>query len=291
MKQAPEILPFSSLVPRYAAFLLDAYGVFWGSNEVGMLPGAAEAMKRLVREGKRVGILSNSTQLAQKEVDKLAKHGILQGIHYHFFVTSGEITRSLLLQDRLPFATPRKTFWLFGKPNLPLFHGTMYEQTETLEAADFIYLGVPQIGDLDQEDPTLFHAAVQQAAINHIPVLCANPDQFAHEGLPPRLVVRQGSIATLFLNAGCPIHYVGKPSLLAYETALAQLPSSIEKRQILMVGDTPETDIRGAKGAHLSAALVTKTGVMAERIQKGSLSVLNALSEQDLPDFLIERFQ
>nr|MBP7075272.1 hypothetical protein [Rhabdochlamydiaceae bacterium] len=45
-------LSLEDLSSHYDAFLLDAYGVFWGSSELGVLPGAAEAMAYLVAQGK-----------------------------------------------------------------------------------------------------------------------------------------------------------------------------------------------------------------------------------------------
>ena len=55
----PNILHISE---KFKGILLDAYGVFWGGNECGLLPGALNAMEKLVGEGKIVGILSNTTQ-------------------------------------------------------------------------------------------------------------------------------------------------------------------------------------------------------------------------------------
>ena len=41
----------------FKGVLLDAYGVFWGGNDIGVLPGAKEVMEKLVSDGKIVGIL------------------------------------------------------------------------------------------------------------------------------------------------------------------------------------------------------------------------------------------
>ena len=99
----PEILPGMALVSEpFKGILLDAYGVFWGGGECGVLPGAKEIMEKLVSSGKVVGILSNSTQLASKEVNKLRSHDLIQGQHFHFFVTSGEVARNIFLN---------KTWW------------------------------------------------------------------------------------------------------------------------------------------------------------------------------------
>jgi len=42
----------TSLADPFKGVLLDAYGVFWGGNEIGVLPGAKEAMGNLVKKGK-----------------------------------------------------------------------------------------------------------------------------------------------------------------------------------------------------------------------------------------------
>jgi HAD superfamily hydrolase (TIGR01459 family) len=279
----------------YDAFLLDAYGVFWGSSEVGVLPGAAAAMEYLVSQGKHVGILSNSTQLAVKEKEKFKKHGLYEGVHYHFVLTSGDVAKELLLAGSLPFPTPRSTYWLFGSPHprfgshLQIFEGTEYRETKNLEEADFIYVSIPHIEGIDQENPEVFRKMVQ-AVGREYPVLCVNPDRFALEGSPPRPVVRQGSIAQMFAEQQAPIYLMGKPSKLIYEAALKRFPQDILKEKIVMIGDTPETDIRGAHGAGLDAVLVTKTGVMACCLEKeGILPVIGRLSLDDKPDFFIER--
>jgi HAD superfamily hydrolase (TIGR01459 family) len=268
---------FEELIDQFDAFLLDAYGVFWGSNAMGMLPGSAEAMKRLVDEGKQVGILSNSTQLSEKEQFKLAKAGVLQGVHYHFLLTSGQVAKEMIAEKNLPFATPRNSYYLSSPihPRFPLelFIGSSYQET-SVEEADFIYLSVPHIDGVDQEDPEKFREKVKELAKMQIPVLCANPDLFAHCGVPPRLMVRQGSIAKLFEEYGSRIYYIGKPERIVFDRALQLL-----KGRILMIGDTPETDIRGARAVGISSALVLKTGVMSERE-----------TYSDKPDFLIERF-
>ncbi len=267
----------------FQGILLDAYGVFWGGGAVGLLPGAKEAMERLVLDGKIVGILSNSTQLAHKEIEKIQKHGLEQGKHFHFFITSGDVTRNLFLEDNLPFT--RKKFWLWGdtlsSSHHALFENTTYTETAVLDEADFIYIPVPQIHGQDQTDPALFQASVEALRDTQLPMFCANPDRFAHEGNPPRAVVRQGSIAALYEQLGGTVFYMGKPSLHGYQLAMQHFAEKniTDPAEVLMVGDTPETDIRGARNFGMASALTTQTGIMAER----------AFPPSDVPDFYIER--
>ena len=282
---------------RFNGILLDAYGVFWGGNAIGLLPGCKETMERLVKRGTVVGILSNATQLAKNEIDKLEAHGLLEGTHFHFLITSGEVTKDILFNDELPFPTPNKKFYLFGTPHpkfsnhQAIFHGTAFQETTHLNEADFIYIAIPHINGKDQINPVLFKEAIDAIIHARIPMLCANPDRFAHEGNPPQAVVRQGSIAKIYEEAGCPAFYIGKPSDKMYLAAMRHfLKYNVTNLQeILMVGDTPETDIRGAKDFGISSALVINTGIMADRIaHSGFKEAMNALSESEYPDFLIK---
>jgi HAD superfamily hydrolase (TIGR01459 family) len=258
---------------KYDGILLDAYGVFWGGNAIGLFPGAKDAMQELISKGKVVGVLSNATQLAAAEIEKVAKQGLLKGSHFHFFVTSGEIAKSIFMNEELPFSTPKKKYWLFtaahpkySSPKV-LFDNSLYEETKNIEEADFIYLSTPHLHGEDQIDPEIFRNRVREIIMFNLPMVCANPDRFAHEGNPPRLVVRQGTIAAFYEQLGGQVFYIGKPSPLSFSSAMKQfrLHGITDPAKVLMVGDTPETDIKGARSFGMSSALITETGIMKDR--------------------------
>ncbi|MFV0339164.1 MAG: TIGR01459 family HAD-type hydrolase [Parachlamydiaceae bacterium] len=288
-----------SIADPFEGVLLDAYGVFWGGNAYGLFPGSAETMAQMLSQGKVVGILSNTTQLAEKETTKLEKHGLHLGQHFHFLITSGEVARSIFLSERLPFATPHHKFWMFGEAHPryssldATFAGTVYRQTDDIQEADFIYIAVPHINGEDQVDPELFREEVKKVVPKKLPMLCPNPDKFAHEGNPPKVVVRQGSIARLYKEMGGEVFYIGKPHEAAFTVALEQFRNRgiSQPKKLLMVGDTPETDIQGANQAGMASALIVKTGIMAERISHVGLeSAFKDLPPEDLPTYVIERF-
>lgn len=284
------------VVEGFKGVLLDAYGVFWQGNHAGLLPGCQEAMAALVEKGFIVGILSNSTQLAEHEMDKLKKHGLLKDRHFHFFMTSGEVSKGIFAREELPFSTPRKKFYLFGEPHPKfsshelVFSETCYQQTPHLLEADFIYLSIPHLNGEDQTDLTLFQSKLEDMKQTHIPMVCPNPDRFAHEGNPPRAVIRQGSIAALYEELGGKVFYIGKPSEKMYSAAMRFFDryEIFNPQDVLMVGDTPETDIRGARLFGMPSALVIKTGIMADRISHhGIEAAMNALPPSDFPTFFI----
>jgi HAD superfamily hydrolase (TIGR01459 family) len=280
----------------FKGILLDAYGVFWAGGSAGLIPGAKEAMRNFVLTGKTVGILSNTTQRSQKEIDKVRDHGLLKGEHFHFYLTSGEIAKEMFAEHKkLPFSSSKKKFYLFGKPHprfsshKALFEGSIYTETNNPKEADFIYIAIPHIDGEDQTDPKVFEKDLKELKVLNIPMVCTNPDRFAHEGNPPRAVVRQGSIAALFKEVGGEVVYMGKPEALVFLKAMERfLPC--EPHEVLMVGDTPETDIRGAKKVGMRTALITGTGIMADRIRdRGFSKAVKACLQEDLPDFFVER--
>ncbi|MCB1066858.1 MAG: TIGR01459 family HAD-type hydrolase, partial [Simkania sp.] len=168
----------------FNGILLDAYGVFWGGNDYGLLPGSKDMMEKLILNGKTVGILSNSTQLASKEMSKLERHGIIQGKHFHFLITSGEVARSIFLNEKLPFETHRNTFWLFGgihpkfSSHEAIFQGTSYHESLDINDADFIYVSIPHINGEDQIDSELFREELKKIKPKNLPMICPNPDLF-----------------------------------------------------------------------------------------------------------------
>lgn len=299
MTNSNEVFPgVGQISGRFSGVLLDAYGVFWGGNDVGLLPGSKEIMEKFVSGGKIVGVLSNSTQLSDKEIHKLNLHGLIKEKHFHFLITSGEVARNIFLKEKLPFKTKRNRFLLFGgvhpkfSSHQAIFQGTVYSETSDIDEADFIYVSIPHINGEDQENPELFRESIEKLRIKNLPMICPNPDQFAHEGKPPKAVVRQGSIALMYEQMGGQVFYIGKPHNNAYNIAMDYFEhyNIVRPQEILMVGDTPETDIRGARYFGMASALVTQTGIMGDRISKNGFDeAVKALSPRDFPDYFIGR--
>lgn len=295
MKHYPHLL---ALEKNYSAVLLDAFGVFWAGNATGPIEAAKETMRALVAHGRVVGILSNSTQPSMKEIAKFEKHGMFEGEHFHFVVTSGDVARSLFLTEKLPFTTAKKRYFLFGgahpkySAHTALFHETGFQEVADIQEAEFLYVNVPHINGEDQIDPTLFEASVKEILHHNLPMVCANPDRFAHEGAPPKAVVRQGTIATIYEKLGGNVFYIGKPEKEAFEMAFTEFRARgiHDLNDIVMVGDTPETDIRGANRSGIASVLLTETGMMHERIRQFGLDKAVAMLPQtDHPEYFVGR--
>lgn len=282
---------------NYSTLFLDAWGVFWDGNERGAFPGSLQTMERLFAAGKKIVILSNSTQPSQNEIRKYSAQGFVQGKHFHFLITSGDLAKELFSTDKLPFPTPNKKYILLFPthprfaPSSTLFDTSSFRETNDLKEADFIYINIPHMNGVDQEEKEIFRPMVEQFLESKKPMVCANPDLYASEGSPSRLVVRQGTIAALYEEMGGSVFYTGKPFSAIFERAYEQINrlASTSKEEILMVGDTPETDIRGARSFGIHSALITHTGIMTERIARKGSKAIQSLPPTDIPSIFVDR--
>ena len=305
----------SDIADNFDLFLFDAYGVFWEGN--GFYAGSRETMAELVKHGKQVVIISNTTMLQNDIVASYIKRGLLPERDYNYIMTSGDLLRSRLLKGDISFATctaPLK-YYVIGLPHKKAFADSKYIRVDSLQEADFVYCGVPFMFDKDvakypqykeQYWPvknmegqgmmwdTLtaepFVEIIDKAVDLHKPALNANPDFTAKEGhplvpgSPAVFVVRNGTIAEMFRQRGAEVLEFGKPHANIYEYAFDVLQNkgiTVDKSRTCMIGDTVRTDIKGGINAGVVPVLCVQTGVVAEEILKGN-SVENLCKEQNI---------
>src|SRR5260370_41419378 len=99
----------------------------------------------------------------------------------------------------------------------------------------------------------MFPAAAQAC----VPAICINPDvTMIRDG---ELVPAPGAIAKVYENLGGKVEYVGKPYPAIFDHAVATAAVGPGAR-VVMIGDSPEHDVAGAKAIGLSTLLV-QTGI------------------------------
>lgn len=306
----------SEVADNFDIFLFDAYGVFWEGNK--FYAGSLEMMQKLVRQGKIVAVISNSTQLSEDLAISYAKRGMLIKRDYNFMISSGDLLRYHLLKADISFASckhPQK-YYVIGSPHPKAFADTAYVPVQNIEDADFVYCGVPflyekdvaeypqyrdlfwpvknaesghcQIWDTLTAEP--FIKIVEKAVNLKLPALNANPDFTAKEGhplvpnSPAVFVIRNGTIAEMFRTRGAEVTEYGKPHNNIYDYTFELLDSSgysVSKNRICMIGDTVRTDIKGAVNAGIAPILCIETGITAQEISTGK-TVKSLCLEQNI---------
>ena len=103
------------------------------------------------------------------------------------------------------------------------------------------------------EDLNQYDNILKIASSLNIQALCANPDNIILNQNKKRYCA--GFFATKYESFGGKVKYFGKPHTDIY-VELAKRISNFEHKKTLMVGDTIDTDIKGANDYGIHSALV-----------------------------------
>lgn len=304
-----------SIADRYDTFFVDVYGVLY--NGVLLYKGTLETMSELKKQGKRIVILSNSTMVSEDARRSYESKGMYKGVHYDQFITSGEYLHYALTSasaDIFREFGSREEFFVkcLFIGNSSVFANSRITKTDSFDAANVIYVGVPRtsygslrIDNLSDEngspvkveevihrdwhklrDPygrkgtgefaSILEKCLQKQKI----LLVANPDMFAYESeMTPENkatgkavpVFTQGILGKYYERMGGKVVYFGKPYSGIYEFA-SRFTKPNDK--VVMVGDTPWTDILGANNFGIDSAMVM-TGVSREFLNRGEADKKN----------------
>lgn len=280
------------LVDDFDHFIVD----LWGVIHDGVTPyeGVREALERLRDAGRQVVFVTNASQTRGDVADMLVARLALPRALFRDVVSSGDVTRQAIvgrdpsLFERVP-ARPRCLHlgaqeyvpWLFelgldfveaaGDADLVFATGTMKDEEALRRTTD-------QLGD---------------AAARDVPLVCTNPDRVVPT--PTGFTLGPGAVAHAYAQRGGRTFLYGKPHAPIYASALEAFGTAIDPTRVVALGDTLETDIRGARDAGLASVLVVDNGVHRESFPGGvraAEDALHALAEREgvRPDMAMARF-
>ncbi len=222
----------------FKTFIVDVDGVLVKGGEP--LPGAREALFRLKELGRVVILTNNSTRSRASTAAALRDLG--------FPISPDEVVTSSYIAARwLSERTGSCRVFVIGEEGL-------HEELELAghavvppEDAEWVVAG------MDRKLTYGKLADALRALLSGARFLATNRD--GTFPTPEGLLPGAGAVVGAIEGMGFPPEaVVGKPSPTAFETALEVAGAS--PGEALMIGDRWETDIRGAKGAGLSTALV-----------------------------------
>ena len=285
-------MKISRLTKDFEIIIFDVYGVI--NFGQGMSPKVLQTMEELIRQRKKVIILSNASFGVSDARKKYAAKGMFENVHYSHVVTSGEFGRNAVQNGKLPVSGTNVCIFStanFKRPEdkMPdLLKDSIY-RLSSLEEADFVYCGIPQINYEDRLEIDDFLPELESIRSRNLPLVCANPDLRANEG--GRFVIRQGSICEKYAQMGGKTILYGKPDPQIYDWALSRYPE-IPKDKVLMIGDTLRTDILGANRAGIRSCLVIEGGITEYCMQKQGMDITGTnlrkyiLREGICPDYI-----
>ncbi len=250
MKNDNKITPFESVISQYDALLVDIWGVIYDGQDP--YEGAIEAIKRIA-DDKPIIFLSNTPRPAEIPRKKFTEWGVdTEKIKIY---TSGDAVREQLkLWDDSVFSKLGKKLYHLGEEiNKDILSELNVISVQEIEEANFVLLTIY----MDEgEDLNQYNNILKKAKDLNLPVICANPDIEVSHGDKRRYCA--GTFAKKYEDLGGIVHYYGKPDNKVFYKSL-ELFSTIgiyDKSKILMIGDTMETDIKGACSVGLDSLLV-----------------------------------
>lgn len=250
----------STISKNYDVFLIDAWGVLHDGGFV--FPNALECLTSLMRNSKKVVILSNAARRTNEFNQELLKLGINASC-YDFSLSSGELVWQNLKHNNSEKSHKnpgKRCFYLGPKRSGGLLNDLNLEIVLNIDNADFI-LNTGTEGNQDdalQHKPLLLNALEKQ-----LPMICANPDLVAiRKGVRG---ISAGAIAKLYEELGGIVEYTGKPYSQIYDVCYERL-GQITKSRILMIGDGLQTDIKGANDFGIDSLFI-KEGIYQQQIE------------------------
>ena len=277
-KEAETVTSTEELIENHDAFICDGYGVLnFGQKPVSFMPGVIAAMKRA---GKPVRVLTNGASFDGRHMP--AKY---RAFGYEFDRDSVFSSRDLAVREMEGLFAPDEkigtTLTDGSEPErLPFKTLRLGSDVRDYEEADaFLFLSS---GDWNYDRQKLLTDSLKRKPRR---LFVANPDvcapfvgwNSAEPGYFAYLAWRETGIVPEFF---------GKPFPAAYERVFEGLKRNhpaIERERVLMIGDTPFTDIMGANNAGFKTLLMVSHGFLRETDVNGYLETC-----QIHPDYVLE---
>ncbi|WP_455481760.1 TIGR01459 family HAD-type hydrolase [Bartonella sp. B35(2025)] len=230
-----ELTHIDTIIAHYDAVFCDVWGVV--HDGVNVFEPALQVLHKIRQMGKNVIFLTNSPRPREEVIAQLQNMNV-HSDYYDAIVTSGDVTRDLIR------IAPRKVFFIGQQRDLVLFEGLDCELVEEWEASVVVCSGF--LEDFD-ETPHAYEDMFHRIRARNLPFICANPDIIVHYGNQEFWCA--GALARLYQQLGGEVRIAGKPYAPIYECAfekLQKIRGTVEKSQVLAVGDGLLTDVKGA---------------------------------------------
>ena len=272
---------FAALARRYRVVFFDAYGVLKKSS--GIIEGIPTVLDGLRSSGVEFFVITNDASKSPEKMSRSYAHPEFGDLVPPERIISSGMLAGEFLKDKVRTGTVA----FLGKPD-----SAHYIEAAGLQAVPMS--GVEDPGQvralllMDDEGFDWFNdinAALNLLRKVNIPVIVANTD-VAYPVNGSEIAVAVGSLADMIAGV---VHKTfirfGKPDTQIFSFALARARKvypDLTKRDILMVGDTLETDVLGANKFGLDSVLVLSGNT---RRDQASLQVR---STGIIPDYICE---
>jgi HAD superfamily hydrolase (TIGR01459 family) len=229
----------SGLARHYDTILCDVWGVI--HNGRAAFAEACDALVKFRAQGGQVSLITNAPVPEAQVVRYFEPLGVPKAA-FDLCVSSGDATRAELA------AHPDRSVWRMGgdegwEHDRFLYDGLGLTFIDNDSADLLLCIG---LRDQVNDQPEDYRTELGRAVAKGLPMLCANPDKQVRVG--GKLYWCAGALASIYEDLGGQVIYPGKPYAPIYQLAIARLAEmKATPQRILCIGDSPATDVRGAR--------------------------------------------
>jgi HAD superfamily hydrolase (TIGR01459 family) len=275
------IVGLREIADQFDLFLVDQYGVL--HDGVAAYPGAVDGLARIACRGRKVVVLTNSGKDAAANLRRLRANGFADS-GLDIVVSSGDVALQRVKSGALgPRFSRGADVCVIGRAgDTYAFSSDDFRLVaRPRDAAFLVFAG----SDLPRTPLNAYRSMLTAAAQDRVPAICINPDiTMIRDG---ELVAAPGALAGLYESLGGPVEYVGKPYPAIFDHAIAAAAMGLGAR-VVMIGDSPEHDVAGARAMELSTLLV-RTGIHRDLAEPQLLRLCEGCG--GIPDFLTGAFE
>ena len=235
-------------------YLIDMDGVIYRENQ--LVPGAKDFVAALIGGGAPFLFLTNNSAPTPEDLSVRLGHLGIPGLSPRNFYTS-----ALNAADFLSETHPACTVFVIGEGGLLT---ALHERKIANDAMHPSYVVVGE-GAASLEKLAKAHSCVERGAR----LLATNPDNWCPVSADGTRPGAGATAAFLEASTGRRAYYLGKPNGYMFHRAcrkLTEMAGGGSLEQIVVIGDTMETDIRGAVEAGLTPYLVLSGSTRIEDV-------------------------
>lgn len=268
-------LSFKEIAIQYKAIFFDAYGVLKKQN--GLMAGIKSTLNFLAEMNIPCYILTNDASKSPAALAQFYQNEGITSITEHTLISSGNLAGDYL-KKQFPqggnvvyVGNEEAAYYLqnVGFNAIPL---SQYQMDAPCSMVAFAVLD-----DKGVDLSFALNKAINLIRNNDVPLVLANPD-LIYPSAEKEVSIAAGGIAScLELITGKKFIRFGKPDSGIFQYTFDRLnrENQVQKHEILMVGDTLETDIAGGANFGCDTALVlsgnTQPGNAQELIQESGI--------------------